>query len=512
MSQSLARELLYRRVPQITGIFLAAGWGLLEFTDWAIRRFSLPVGLADLVIGLWLATLPVVIALAWRFGAPGPQHGPHPQSPDASKSVAVLPFENLSDDPRNASLADGLSDEITSALTRVPGLKVASRTSAFAHRGLHEDVRSIGRALGVGAVLEGSVQRVENRLRVTTQLVSVLDGYHLWSDHFDREVQDIFAIEDEIAANVARAFRVILADPGRRARAKVPRDVRAYEFYLSGRQYLYQIRRKSLGYARDMFRKATELDPEYGLAYAGLADAHSTLRIFYPEAEPSLEEADRASLRALELDPDLPEAHSARATVLSLMSRPDEARQEFQTAIRLDPRLFEAHYFFARACFQEGEFVEAASLFETASDIREDYDSAFFAAQSYEAMKDHEAATAAYGRAATVAERHLDLHPDDARAATIRSVALCRTGQADEGLRWAEQALSIDPEDAGIRYNVACLYAVEGLSDQAFDCLTSAIQRGFGKREWVDRDPDLDSLREDDRFAALMREMDQRNP
>jgi tetratricopeptide (TPR) repeat protein len=170
-------------------------------------------------------------------------------------------------------------------------------------------------------------------------------------------MDDVFAIEDEISENVARAFRVIFRDRGRRALAKVPKsNVRAYEFYLKGRQYLYQIRRKSLGYARDMFRQAIALEPEYALAYAGLADAHASLGTFYPDAGSDLAEADRASRRALELDPELAEAHSARGTALTLMGQDDEAREEFETALRLDPQLWEAHYFFARAHFQRGEF------------------------------------------------------------------------------------------------------------------------------------------------------------
>lgn len=511
MSRRLLKDIVFRRIPQIVGIYLAGGWGLLEFTDWAVLRFSWSPTIPDAVIGLWLASLPVVVALAWRFGAPGPQHGPIRQSPESSKSVAVLPFDNLSDTQDDSHLADGLAEEITAVLARVPELNVASRTSAFAYRDAREDVRTIGRALGVGAVLEGSLQRSGDRLRVTTQLISVTDGYHLWSAQFDRDASDWFEIEDEIAANVALALRVILADPGRRARARIPNsDFRAYEFYLRGRQYLYQIRRKSLGYARDMFERAIAVDPEYALAYAGLADAHSTMRIFYPESDSDLEAARQATIRALELDSELAEAHSARGTLLSLLERHDEAGFAFETAIRLDPRLWEARYYYARARFQAGDFARAATLFEEANHIRDDADSAFFAAQSYEALGRRDEARIAYRRANEAAERQMALHPDDARTATIRAVALCRTGHADEGLVWAERALMIDPEDAGIRYNVACLYAVEGRLDQALDCLTRALRAGFGKREWLDRDPDIDALRDHPRFKTLMVEMDSR--
>jgi len=511
MSARWAHSILHRRVPHVLGIYLAGGWGVLEFTNWATVRFGWPPAIPDVVVGVWLASLPVVAALAWRYGAPGPQHGAERVSPDPSKSVAVLPFENLSDESGDALLADGLADEILSALARTPELRVASRISAFAYRDAREDVRAIGRALGVGAVLEGTLQRSGERLRITTRLVGIADGYTLWAQDFDREMEDWFQIEREIAENVARSLRVLLVQPDGRARVRVPRSgIRAYECYIRGREYLYQMSRKSLGYARDMFQRAIDLDPTYALAWAGLADALTTLRVFYPEAELDLSVAEGAARRAVELEPTLAEAHSATGSVLSLRDRSSEAEAAFVRAIELDPRLWEAHYFFARDRFQHGEFAQAAEHFDRATEIRGDPDSAFFGAQSYEALGDSTRAGAAYRKAAEAAGRRMEMNPDDARTATILAVALCRTGHPDEGLEWAERALSIDAEDPGIRYNVACLYAVEGRVGEALECLGMAIRKGFGKRDWLERDPDMDSLRGDSRFEALMDELDAR--
>jgi TolB-like protein/Flp pilus assembly protein TadD len=511
MSRRWAEDLLHRRVPHALGIYLAGGWGVLEFANWATVRFGWLAATPDVVMGLWFAALPVVVALAWRYGAPGPQHGPLRVSADPSKSVAVLPFENLSDEPGSAFLADGLADEILLALARIPELRVASRTSAFAYRGASEDVRDIGRALGVGAVLEGTLQRSLDRLRITTRLVSVADGYNLWAQEFDREMEDWFEIEREIAQNVARSLRVLLAQPEHRVSGRVPpSDIRAYECYIRGREYLYQMGRKSLGYARDMFRRAIALDPGYALAWAGFADALATTRIFYPDAEQDLAAAEEAARKAMELEPTLAEAHSAAGSVLALQGRLEEAEERFSRAIELDPGLWEAHYYFARDRFQHGEFERAAKHFDRANEVRGDPDSAFFGAQSYEALGDSQRARAAYENAAEAASRRLELHPDDARTATILSVALCRTGQAEAGLAWARRALAIDSDDAGIRYNVACLYAVEGQPDRALECLEMAIHRGFGKRDWFDRDPDLDPLRSDPRFQTLMEEAEAR--
>jgi adenylate cyclase len=358
-------------------------------------------------------------------------------------------------------------------------------------------------------VLEGSVQRAGDRLRVTTQLVSTEDGYHLWSERYDRTIEDLFRIQDEIASNVARVLNAVLREHERRAMAKVPtQEIQAYEFYLRGRRFLFQTRRKSLEYAREMFQRAIDIDADFALAYAGIADVAAFLGMYYPVAKADLSAALDASQRALELDPDLAEAHAARGAVLFVSGHLAEAEVAFRRAVDLDPRLFEARYFHARACFQQGRYAEAAELYRAASEVREDYASSFFAAQSLESLELHDEAREAYQEALNVAERFLDLNPDDPRAATMRAVSLCRLGRVDEGLAWADRALDIDPEDAGVRYNAACLYALAGNASRALDCLESAVSVGFGNREWLARDPDLDGVRSEPRFQGIMNSLE----
>jgi TolB-like protein/Flp pilus assembly protein TadD len=505
MPGKLSREIVRRRIPQFVGVYLAAGWGLLEFTDWAMRRFAWTFKVTDYVVGGLLLCLPLMVYAAWSGGGRAATARSLRKAKGGAKSIAVLPFANFGNSPDNEYLSDGITEEIINALTRVEGLSVVSRTSAFAYKGKNEDVRKIGRQLGVEAVLEGSVQVAGDRLRVTTQLVDVAGGLHLWSERFDREMADVFAIEDEIAENVVRTLRLFLREDERRALAKLPTsNVRAYEYYLRGRQFFHQSRKKSLEFAREMFRRAIEADPGYALAYAGVAMASALIHMYYPSSEGNLEQADEASIKALELDAELGDAHAARGFALSMLKQFDEAEQEFQTAMRLDPKLYEARYFYARACFQQGKLAEAARLFEEASQVREDYQAVFFGAQSHEALGDTAEAEKQYRRALQVAEKHMELNPDDPRAATMRAVSLCRLGQPEEGLHWAEQALAIDPEDAGVRYNVACLYALEGEADKAIDCLEDAIDVGFGNKGWIEQDPDLSSIRDHPRFQGLI--------
>jgi len=282
-------------------------------------------------------------------------------------------------------------------------------------------------------------------------------------------------------------------------------DARAYDCCLRARQFLKVPRKANLQFACDMFRRATEIDPRYAPAHAGLAEGAAQLHMLYPSPDAAqLRVADAASARALDLDPGLAEAHTARGLTLFLSRRMDEAEREFRAAIAADPSRPEARYYFARACLQQGRHAEARRLCQEANAAREDYQAAFFAAQAAEAGGDHAAAGEDYRVALGVCERHVEMNPDDPRAATMMAVCLARLGRRDEGLAWARQALAIDPLDAGVRYNVACLHAVEGAHDEALALLEGVVRAGFRNREWMERDPDLAALRTLPRFQAIM--------
>jgi TolB-like protein/Tfp pilus assembly protein PilF len=420
-----------------------------------------------------------------------------------ARAVAILPLVNAGGPPDDDALSDGITDEIIAVLSRVEGLRVASRTSAFALKGTKLDAPAIGQRLHVGSMLEGSVRRAGDRLRIAVQLVSAQDGCVLWGERYDRNVSDVFAIQDEIAESVTRALRVILHHERRVARPPTG-DVRAYECYLKGRQYFREGRRRTLQYAREMFQRAIAVDPRFAMAWAGIADCCSLLNMFYPESEGDLALADHASARALALAPELPEAHAARGFALWRLQREPEAIQAFEHAMRLDAHQFEARYFYARLRFQRGEPELAAQLFEDAARAREDYEARFFAAQCYAALGRKAEAEAAYRRGLHVAQQHLEMNPDDPGAATMCAVSLCRLGRPEEGLAWAQRAREIEPNDARVLYNVACLFALEGKTDEALDGLERAVQAGFGAREWIANDPDLDGLRDHPRFKALL--------
>jgi serine/threonine protein kinase/Flp pilus assembly protein TadD len=467
-----------------------------------LRALARDPGERFAVAGEFAQALATAVARITPVGAPLMVTAQH----RAIRSIAVLPFADMSPSKDQDYFCEGIAEEIINALTKIDALQVASRSSAFAFKGKNQDIRQVGEQLNVATVMEGSVRKAGNRIRITAQLIKVTDGYHLWSERYDRDLEDVFAVQDEIAANIVKALRVVLTDDEKRAIER-PRagSVEAYEYYLRGRQFFHQFREKALQFARRMFSRAIELDPDYALAYAGIADCSSQLYKYWDASAANLEQAESASRRALALAPDLAEAHAARGFALTLGGSHEEANREFETALRLNPKLYEAYLYYGNSRFAEGKSQEAAELYVQASEVRpEDYQAIALAGLSYAALGNEAAARDAFDKSIIRAQRQIELYPDDARALYLGAISLCRLGRIQEGLDWGNQALALDPEDSGVLYNIACLYSVAGRTEQAFDLLERAVQNGFGHREWIEHDPDFVTLRDQPRFRALI--------
>jgi serine/threonine protein kinase/Flp pilus assembly protein TadD len=428
-------------------------------------------------------------------------------APKAEKSLAVLYFENLSNSKDDEYFRDGMTEDVITELLKIKGLRVFPRATVLAFRDRPVTAAQVGQQLNAAYVLGGSLRRAGNRLRITAQLIDTRDGFPVWAERYDRQLEDVFAIQDEIAQNIARELRLVLTEKEKLAIKKVPTaDIQAYDHYLRGRQFFHQFRRKSFDFARQMFARAIVIDPSYARAYAGVADCCSFLYQYWEASEANLREADAASRKALELDPELAEAHASRGLAFSLNRRFKEAHEEFEAAIRLDPNLFEAYYFRARAYFAEGKLAEAAQAYEQASQVNpEDYQSPSLVAQVYNGMGRKAEAEASYRRALQIVGKRLELNPDDARALYLGANSLCQLGERKQSLEWAARALAIDPDDSGVQYNVACIYALQDQVEQAIECLESAIKNGFGHRDWIKNDSDFASLRSHPRFQALLK-------
>ena len=433
-----------------------------------------------------------------------------PPSGQAERSVAVLYFENLSRGEEDVYFRDGMTEDIITELSAIKGLRVFPRSAVFAYRDKQTTAPQIGQELSAAYVLEGSLRRAGNRIRITALLVETRTGHSIWARRFDRTMEDVFAIQDEMAKNIAEALQVMLSEEEKAVIEKVPTaNVEAYDYYLRGRQYFHQFRRKGIEAARNMFKRAIEIDPNYARAWAGLSDCHSFLQFYWQPTQENLQQADTASRKALELDPDLAEAHASRGHLLSLLERDEDARHEFEAAIRLNPNLFEAYYFYARSCLIHGQLEEAAKLFEEACRVRpDDCQAPSLLANAYEGMGvDSAIVQAAHRHAVEVIEKHLEMHPDDVRALYLGAQNLCRLGQNQRGLEWAQRALAIDPEDSAVCYNLTCIYAILGKTEEAISSLEKAIACGFGDKKIIMNDPYLNPIRSHPRYIALWKKL-----
>ncbi|MHC4974534.1 MAG: protein kinase domain-containing protein [Planctomycetota bacterium] len=427
----------------------------------------------------------------------------------AEKSIAVLFFENLSRDAEDEYFRDGITEDIITELSNINGLRVFPRSTMLPFRDKPVTVSEVAQQLNARYVLEGTLRRGGNRIRLTAQLVETRSGHALWAERFDRQMEDVFAIQDEIAQSIARALRVMLTEKEKKAIEKKPtQDVQAYDYYLRGRQFFHQMRRKGFDFARDMFARAIALDPTYAKAYAGLADCCSLLYAYWEATDENLKEADAASRKALQIAPELAEAHVARAVALSLNKKFDDGDAEFKTALRLDPECFEAFYFYARSCLIQGKQEKAVELFERASELRpEDYQAPILLAAIFDGLGRKREADAAARRGLKVAEKHLELHPDDARALYLGAGAQCQLGERARSVEWAGRALKIDPDEPVILYNVGCMYSQLGRVEDSLDCLEKAVDNGFRDKAWFDSDSTLDPLRAHPRFLALLEKL-----
>jgi tetratricopeptide (TPR) repeat protein len=302
---------------------------------------------------------------------------------------------------------------------------------------------------------------------------------------------------------------VILSEGEKLAMGKVQTvDIDAYHYYLRGRKFFHEHRRKSLEYSVQMYEKAIESDPQYALAYAGVAIASSLLYIYFDSREVNSLQADGASRKALDLAPELAEAHLARAFALRIAKNLPEAEKEFEQAIRLDPKLFDAYYFYGRALMYQGRHAEAVKMLERAALLEADnFQAAAFLGSAYAGMGMRPEANAARRRAVRLIEQRLDIDPDHARAYNLGATTLMKLGNIPRALEFATMSLTIEPDDPLILYNVACMYALMDKREDALAHLERAVRNGFGHRESMANDPDLESIRRTPWFQAIVKAM-----
>lgn len=515
-------ELKRRKVIRVAVVYVVVAWAVMQGGELIFAALGLPEWAVTLLVVFAILGFPLAIVLAWAYeltpdglqrDRPAealaarvlPPAEPRPEPiVERGMSIAVLPFEDMSEKQDQVYFCEGIAEEILNALDKIEDLRIASRMSSFHFGARSADVQEVGRKLHVGAVLEGSVRKSGDRMRITAQLVNAADGYHLWSQRYDFNLEDVFKIQEEIAASIAGTLSLSMRRTPSEQSVKV--SPKAYDFYLRGLSYFARHSAQDTIYARQMFQRAIDVEPAFGKAWAGLAYTYGFEYMYFNAARENREDALRSSARALELAPDLPESHVSSGIAHCMSTDYERADAEFRRALQLDPGSYEAWYFYGRTKVHEGDLPRALELFQGAARVRpEDYQSVLLQPQIYASLNQPEKAIEATRIGLERTRRILELNPDDVRAWNLGAFALLRLGESEEAERWMLKSLEAAPRDSIVHYNATCFYALAGEKEKALDCLERCLVRvGNISREWLEHDSDLDIIRSEPRFRDIV--------
>src|SRR5712675_646228 len=421
------------------------------------------------------------------------------------KSLAVLYFENLSGVKEDEYLRDGITEDIITELSKIRGLNTFSRPTVLAFRDKSVTPVQIGQQLKAAYVLTGSLRRAGNRLRITTQLVDTQTDFPLWSERYDREMKDVFEVQDEIARKIAEALRVTLSPQEQAALAAKPTEnLQAYDLYLRGKSYARRLTRQDLEFALQMFENAVAMDPNFALAHAAIAKVCAEYHYNFQRDASWIGRAMAASQRAVALKPDLPEVQVSQAWVLYATELHDEAVRMVQKAIERRKDCEGAYYLLCRALFSAGRYQEVAEVVETALEASgEDYNVYVPIMNSLGAIGKEEVRRNIQQRRMAALENHLKQVPEDARARILLAGDYAELNRVEDAMRETNLAMTLRANEASILYNAACNYCLLKRKAEALEALTKAWQAGFKDAVWARRDPDLAFIHGDPEFEKL---------
>ncbi len=428
---------------------------------------------------------------------------------EKAKSVAVLYFENLSSDKESDYFCAGMTEDIITDLSKIKELKVVSRTDMLPFRNKEISTQRIGEALNVNYILEGSVRKAGEKVRISAQLIDVNNGFHLWADRFDRQLEDIFNLQNEVSRNIAEALQIMLTASEKEALEKKPTDdLKAYDYYLRGKDFAWRRSRRDNEYAIEMFRKALAIDPNFAIAYTGLAGSYA-YKYQWWDADTSLAvRAMEASQKAVELDPGLAEAHFALGLAYHIQNQYEETMHEYRVAISLKPDFYDAYKWLGHVYDVLGQLEEGAECYRKAAEIKPfSEEPVIYLEMNCRKKGNREEARKLQRELIQLIQKKLDVNPDDTIALSLVASAYADLGMKEEALDAIKSILEIDPNDGLFLYNIACTYAKMGEKAQALLHLKKAVKSGWRVRDWAKTDPDFDSIRAEEEFIALVRQM-----
>ncbi|MBB5551077.1 adenylate/guanylate cyclase domain-containing protein [Rhizobium lentis] len=429
-------------------------------------------------------------------------------------SIAVLPFTNMSGDPEQEYFSDGITEDIITDLAKVSALSVTARNSSFIYKGRSVDMKQVGRELGVRYVLEGSVRKAGTKVRIAAQLINGADGRHVWAERYDRDLEDIFTLQDEISKHIVDALKVrLLTKELETITKRGTENPEAYQTYLMGRSFFNRGHEsRGIKAARRLFAKAIDLDPLYARAYAGLADCDSYLLLANDPTATYDNIIDNAD-RALELDPGLSDAHASRGIAMFTKGLRAEAEAEFELALERDPTSFEANFFRGRNCHAQGQFERARGFYERTIVLKPDDYRAWDQLRAVHVSLGHQEEAAQSARECLrLIEREIAAHPDEPILLCYGGCLLADLGEMERGASWASRAAAIAKDDLRVLYNLACCYAKLGKPSEAIACLERQASGSpayvASVTAWMKKDSDLDPLRDHPRYLALAGRME----
>jgi serine/threonine protein kinase/Flp pilus assembly protein TadD len=420
------------------------------------------------------------------------------------KSVAVLYFENQSGAKEDEYFRDGITEDVVTEISKIAQLQIFPRSEMLAFRDKQVTAQQVGQQLGAAYVLEGSIRRAGSRVRITAQLVEASTRHSVWAERYDRQLEDVFAIQEEIARSIAQALRITLTPQEEKTIARKPTEnPQAYDFYLRGRNYT---RRENFDYGLQMFEQAIELDPNFALAHGGIAHMCGLIFELRDQGAKWIERGLAACDRATALAPDLPEILVARSRMCYAQKKYEEAAMLAWRAIERKPDCDGSWNILGRAYFASGRFTEAADLAERALEANgDDYNTYIPYHQAYERLGRKKDAEAVRLRMCRVLRQQLELVPEDVRARILLASNLANSKQdSDESIRQLQTAVALRPGDPNILYNAACTYGILGRKAESLESLKKAVAAGYGNLNWAAKDSDLVCLHDDLEFRKLV--------
>jgi serine/threonine protein kinase/Tfp pilus assembly protein PilF len=426
------------------------------------------------------------------------------------KSIAVLYFENMNSEKESDYFCAGMTEDIITDLSKIKELKVVSRTDVLPFRNKEVNTRQVGDALRVNYILEGSVRKAGNRIRITAQLISVRDGYHLWAERFDRLVEDIFDLQNEVSQKIVEALKVSLTESERELLTQKPTDdLRAYDFYMRGRELLYLKGRRNTESAIKMFEDAVAIDPGFASAYAGLAEAYSSMYEWYDGAMTWLTKAIEMNQKALALEPTSLDAKFGIATVYFNQRRFAESKRVIEELLKENADFYPGHLRLGMIAELSNDLETARKYYRRAAELKPyDEDAWMFLASAYRKLGNEASADKAEIKVIEITSRKLEASQDDIIVMSRLAEAYARFGSREETTATLKRVLELEPNDGRAVYNCSCAYALLGEKKASLLLLRRAFESGFRTvAHWARTESAFDPIRDDEEFQKLLIEL-----